>query len=305
MNPLLEKISQLNPFSKIIFGAKSKKEQISNSVITDASSISGLGWRQGCVLPIEMVRNLGKIFEKEFDIYPNDSDLIFSVSHDCDITNSSFEAEPKVELMLARAISGENKDDSLFWGRNPRKFQFINSSNQLYEISIHDRTRIDRKHLLDIYPDQERMLPGDVIKQICLWLSKRYFRAAFPDEFNLRIKKIQNSIRDKIKKKSQNITAVYIQVSDNELPSDQKYQIIITATMHSTTYENTDLREEAQKTIDYLASRLDSCAGIEVLDSLVVSEAGISIDDLRILKRWDYDYLSFGADTPDEISPFL
>lgn len=307
MNPLLGIISRLlSQFKKNISGDKSKKEQIYNPVVKDARYISELGWRQGSILPTEMVKNLPKNIFQDFSANLNDSDLIFAVSHDCDITNSSFENEPKVELMIARAIAVEHIDYSRFCGRNPRKFQFTNSSSQLYEISIHDKIPVDRTLLLNSPPDNERTLPKDLIRQICLWISKRYFRSAFPDSFNFRInKKVQKAIQENFKKNSQNITAVYLLVTDDELLPEVVYEIVVKATMSSETYQDSNLREQSQKMIDILASRLNSCEGIAVLDSSVVSEAEISIDDLRFLKRWDYDYLSFGADTPDEIAPFL
>lgn len=266
--------------------------------------IAQLGWRQGCILPVDMVRNLQESSEKGLPRNINELDLLIVVSHDCDVTNSSFEAEPDAEFILARCVPIETKNASLFSGRNPRRFQFLVQSEQLYEISIHDRFLIPRQLLTHNAPDVERKLIKDLVKQICLWLSKRYFRAAFPDSFNNRIKKAQDKIRPKLQKTGQEITAIYISVSDEELESDQVYEIDIRATMQCEAYENIDLRRRAQEIIDLIGSKLNECEGIEVLDSSIVSEAEVSIDDLRILKRWDYDYISYGADTPDEIAPY-
>lgn len=73
--------------------------------------------------------------------------------------------------------------------------------------------------------------------------------------------------------------------------------------MQCETFKNPVLRQEAQSVIDLLESELE-CPGIEVKETLLVSEADVSIDDLRFLKRWDYDHLSFRGDTPDEIAPY-
>lgn len=265
--------------------------------------IPRLGWQQGSILPGDMVIELKKNSEKELLKSVKQLDMLIIVSHDCDIANRSFEAEPMVELMLARFLPIQSKNASLFSGRNPRKFQFLCQSGQLYEISIHDRFSISRRLLLSNAPDI-RKPAKDVIKQICLWLSKRYFRAAFPDSFNNRIKQGQEAIRNKLKKTGQQITAIYIAVIDEELQPHEVYEIDIRATMQCEAYKNPDLRREAQDTINLIASKLDQCEGIEVLDNSVVSEAEVSIDDLRILKRWDYDYLSYSIDTPAEIAPY-
>jgi hypothetical protein len=265
-----------------------------------AESFGQLGWRQGYVLPLRLVHTL-----KEQEKLPSnitDQDLLIIVSHDCDLNNPRFEAEPNVELLLARPSVIRN--GSYFEGKNPRRYQFLSSSNQVYEVSVHDRFTILRSLLLEYKPDLERHLEHEVARQICLWLSKRYFRSAFPNSFNERIKPAKSAIREKLKNNGQYITAIYIMVSDDEL-IDEPYEITVKATMKCINYENPTLREEAQGAIDKIGSEIDSCEGIEVLDNSLVSEAKISVDDLRFLKRWDYDSLSFSKDMPDEIAPFI
>lgn len=268
--------------------------------------IAEMGWRQGCILSVDMVKQLQEDEKIRLLKDISDSDLLIVVSHDCDIANSSFDAEPYVEIVLARNITVDKKNGSLFWGRNPRRFQFLTQSEELlYEISIHDRFFINRNLLLCNKPGTQQILLKDVVRQISLWISKRYFRAAFPDNFNNRInKKAQEAIRNRLKKDSEEITAIYISVSDDELESDEVYQIIIRATMQLEAYKNTDLHRKSQETIDIISAKLSQCEGIDVIESYVVSEAEVTVDDLRLLKRWDYDYLSYSADTPDEIAPY-
>lgn len=266
-------------------------------------SIALLGWRQGCILSRDMVTKLQENNEKKLPENISESDLLIVVTHDCNVVNRSFEAEPQVELLLARFLPIQNKNASLFWGRNPRRFQFLVQS-ELYEISVHDRFFIPRYTLLYNTPDTERSLTQDITKQICLWLSKRNYRVAFPDSFNNRIKRVEDAIRSKLKKTGQEITAIYISVSDEELHPDEVYEIDIRATMQCAAYNNHSLRQETQGIIDFIASKLNTCIGIEVSDNSVVSEAEVSIDDLRFLKRWDYDFLSYSVDTPDEIAPY-
>jgi hypothetical protein len=130
--------------------------------------IAEMGWRQGCILPVNMVKQLkddGKIRLPE---NISESDLLIVVSHDCDIANSSFDAEPYVEIVLARNVTVDKKNGSLFWGRNPRRFQFSTQSEELlYEISIHDRFIINRNLLSCNKPGTQQILLKDVVRQIC------------------------------------------------------------------------------------------------------------------------------------------
>ncbi|WP_009631112.1 hypothetical protein [Synechocystis sp. PCC 7509] len=275
--------------------------------------IAQLGWRQGCILSKNMViqlQNNDEIIkdvsesEKEIIKGANESDLLIVVTHDCDLVHDSFENEPEIEVVLARSVTTENA--SRFWGKNPRKFQFeLQPEQLLYEICVHDRVFIPRKLLLNDSPNSERQLEASLIKQVCLWISKRYFRAAFPDSFNNRITdKFKKKIAEKFKKKGKEITAIYIAGADEEVQGNDMYKIIIKATMQCETFENPVLLREAQSIIDLLEIEFCQCPGIDVAQSLLVSEADVSIDDLRFLKRWDYDHLSFRGDTPDEIAPY-
>jgi hypothetical protein len=249
-----------------------------------AESFGQLGWRQGCILPLSLVHTLKK--QERLPSNITDQDLLIIVSHDCDLNNPRFEAEPNVELLLARNFPSAKQDGALFFGKNPRKFQFLSNSNQLlYEISAHDRLIVPRSSLLEHMPYEERHLDQEGTKQICLWLSKRYFRSAFPNSFNDRIKPADSIIRKELKKHGQHITAIYIVVSDDELIHKQSYEIIMRVTMKCENYENPILRKNVQGAVDKISSEIDSCEGIEVLDTSLVSETKISVDDLRLLKR--------------------
>lgn len=279
---------------------------------TDPKYIAQLDWRQGCIFSKNMVIQLQNddeiiksVSESEKKIIKgaNESDLFIVITHDCDLVNESFENEPEIEVVLARSVTTENA--SQFWGKNPRKFQFkLQPEQLLYGICVHDRVFLPRNLLLNHSPDSERELEATLKKQICLWLSKRYFRAAFPDSFNNRIaEKSKRKISEKFKKNGKEVTAIYISGADEEVKDDVRYEIIVKATMQDETFNNPVLRREAQSVIDLLECELGR-SGIEVKESSVVSEAEVSIDDLRFLKRWDYDHLSFRGDTPDEIAPY-
>jgi len=76
-------------------------------------------WSQGTVVPHDLLP-----FGTLPTSVPTDAKLIV-LSHDCDLVNLSYEAEPFVELFVARPRAAENRDDLLFNGKNPRKLQFF------------------------------------------------------------------------------------------------------------------------------------------------------------------------------------
>jgi hypothetical protein len=48
----------------------------------------------------------------------------------------------------------------------------------------------------------------------------------------------------------------------------------------------------AQRGLQELEAFLSKCDGIELLESYLQSEKEVTLDDLRSLKRWDFDWLS-------------
>ena len=107
-------------------------------------------WSQGTVVPHDLLP-----FGTLPTSVPTDAKLIV-LSHDCDLVNLSYEAEPFVELFVARPRAAENRDDLLFNGKNPRKLQFFaqaNGETRLYEIDVHEKYRVDRRILEKVQPD--------------------------------------------------------------------------------------------------------------------------------------------------------
>ena len=50
-----------------------------------------------------------------------------------------------------------------------------------------------------------------------------------------------------------------------------------------------------------IEAELDNCDGIDVVQSELRSESQVSLAELRLLKRWDFDDLTLRDDDPDAI----
>lgn len=269
----------------------------SNPGDNDAGDLKRRGWRQGSVLPPELATQLIPTASRD--------DLVVVATHDCDLLNPRFDVEPEVELILARPIPAGRKDGRLRNGRNPRKLHFsikIRGAEHWFETAILTRRSFDRRALLSSDPDRERQLGHDNVRTLRLWLGRRYYRVAFPDAFNERTRAANDRIRKQLEAAEDVIDAVYLFMdNDGELPPGDPYRIEVRASMRVQVYGDPPSRLRAQRAVDAVAVALRDCPDIQVDDAGVYSEEEITIDDLRLLKRWDWDWISL--DDPDGALP--
>jgi hypothetical protein len=256
-------------------------------------------WRQGAVVPRALVP--AGILPPEIG---QEAKLVI-ISHDCDIVQPSLDAEPFVELLIAKPLPEEHKDGTLFRGRNSRKLQFWAAGDvprQLYEISAHDRFRISRRLLEHQQPDGSIRLDHRSIATLAAWFAKRYNRSSFPTAFNNRIpKKIWKKIKRALERDGDDVLIFMGLSSMDELPQDIPYQVSVRVVVPRDAIEN-DLREQsALAVVAALRTYLSQCEGVKILDIVLESESEFSLEDyLYNTIEWDtFDYLSVPADETD------
>lgn len=226
------------------------------------------------------------------------------ISHDCDIVQPSLDAEPFVELLIAKPLPQEQKEGTFFRGRNSRKLQFWaqhGDARQLYEISAHDRYRSSRRLLEHQQPDRSIRLDHRSIATLAAWFAKRYKRSSFPTAFNNRIpNKIWKKIRKALGQDGDDVLIFMGLNSWDELPQDSPYQVFVRVVVPQEAIEN-DLREQnASAVVAALEALLPQCPGIEVMDAVLESEKDFSLEDLYNTIEWDtFDYLSIPPDETD------
>jgi hypothetical protein len=272
---------------------------------SNATQIKPKGWRQGSVLPASLAKTL-----HEKDLLPwqlSEDELLIVISHDCDVTNADFHVEPQVEFIRVALLPKSHKHGHYFWAKNPRTYQLEDPStgaSVVWQFSIHDRVSVPRQFLLNAAPDQQRSLSLHNLKRLRLWLARRYSRVAFPDAFNERIHAATKQLRSKLKSKGDLLTAIYLLVPDKELTTGESYDIIMYGSMRVEDFDVPEKRKEAQKVLDKVEAALAVCDGIDIKESALRSEAAISLDEVRKLKRWDFDDLTVRgesiADLPAE-----
>jgi hypothetical protein len=261
---------------------------------SDGRHLRALGWRQFSAISGEL---RASILDGLGLAAVDPLDVLMVSSHDCDVTHQSLEGEPSLELLLARKKpDGEEENGSLTYGKNPRRLQFRcpQDSGPVFEVVAHERFFVERVRLSAFTPDVT-WGPSDRIKRIIAsWLSRRYMRPAFPDTFNERIgKKSAEKMRAAMKTKGKFVHTVFAHVDPEiELTSDKPYDVTLVMTMAVDDYKNEAARMLADEALDRVKEILKKCAGIEVGDTSIASEAEFSLDDARLMKRLDFDDLS-------------
>jgi hypothetical protein len=234
-------------------------------------------------------------------------DLLVLISQDCDIVCYSYELEPYVELLTVRRLQPEEKDGGRFHGKNPRRLQFTllgPEGNQLYEVNIHEKSRIDRKLLETLRPRDDVNLDPDLIRLLARWTAKRYTRSAFPDTFNERCRPAAPKIAKRFKARGELLTAVFLRLDTlEELPDETDYRVIMSATALPEDLEDLGTEEEALRLLREVEEALNDCPGIRVVEAELVSEDDFTLTDVRETLRWDYDFLSYREGEPQQIAP--
>lgn len=262
-----------------------------------ATQIKLRGWRQGSVLPAELARALCEDNLLPWEL--SKDELLVVISHDCDVTNSEFHIEPKVELIRAVLHPKSRKHGQLFWAKNPRSYQLESpcaDAPAIWQFSIQDRVSVPRQFLLLATPDSKRSLSSDDLKGLRRWLARRYFRVALPDAFNDRTSDAVRKLRNKLKSKGDLLTAIYLLVVDEELAASEPYDITMFGSMRVGDFDVPAKRKEAQVVLDRVEAALADCDGIDIKESVLRSEAEISLDEIRKLKRWDFDDLTIRSE---------
>lgn len=248
-------------------------------------------WRQGAVVPH------GLLPEGTLPASVTTGGKLIVLSHDCDLVNDSYEAEPYVELLVAVPKKAEDRNGALFNGKNPRKLQFSaeeNGGQRLYEIDIHAKYRVERRILEKGHKDASIIIRERNVATIAKWASRRYSRPSVPTAFRNRISNtIQKKILNKMKRDGENISSVLLAFDTvEELADDKPYRVIVWVVVDPEVCENDAEEQRAIGIVSELQKLLAQCKGINIEDAKLKKTSEITLFDLQRLVRWDFDYLS-------------
>jgi hypothetical protein len=246
------------------------------------------GWLQGSVCSSDLV---------EPDNTDPAPDLWIVASHSCDVRTPDLAKEPRVDLIPARRIPATS--GTFLNGRNPRKMHVV-FEDQAIELDLPRKVTIDRSILARTKPlgilDHKH---ADILRT---WLGARYARSAFPDAFNARLRQAGTDadLRASFEGCGDWLESVYVETEDVELPPSENYRVRLVLAMRPENYEDSSRRRAVEACALTVAESLEGCDGVELMDVETVSESRLTVTELRALRRFDYDYLTFRDSGADE-----
>jgi hypothetical protein len=263
-----------------------------------ADTITRLGWRQGSVLGGLLVGEAIKLKPDRVNV--EETDRLIVTSHDCDIANGSLTKEPVIEILRA-VVSQSAPVGSHQCGRNPRDLHLgceIDGCQVNLRCNVHDRWVVPRELLT-----RERPRPGVAgrpLRIIVEWLAKRYFRAAFPSEFDRRWRAKFKNWETLLKKNSEWIQGIYLSLNTpDELTDGQTYRCTLIVAVPANNTKNPKWAAERNRLTDEIEEIWQQfepgivCDGADVLGTNEVTLA-----DIEPYQRFDADWVSFADDSP-------
>lgn len=266
-------------------------------------------WRQGCLFSDEAIRELGLTHPE----LPSTT-VVIVATHDCDLTQHP-DREPHVEIIIGRQISV--LDGTFTHAKTSRKLhlKFEGSEPLLAEFVVIEKRSISKEALVNFKPKANTKLSPSDLVTFQLWLAARYRRAAFPDEFEKRLKKakLHEKIAKAVKPHGEMITTIFFDVDEGHeiARTDPNEVYILDISLLHATEPDFNFAEAAAKTAKAAIERafklklLDTRSGnwknIELRYIDVISEEALTYRQSRMWKPWRLDYISLAADPQQSV----
>jgi hypothetical protein len=254
----------------------------------DARKIENAGWRQGSVLSASMVGYL--VAKGSLPVQAGDG-IWCVLTQDCDLVHHDLSGEPKVEVVFARHV--DEPDKGYTWSKNARELH-LRDDTLAQSLAFHtrDRETIPRWLFCDFLPS-EKSLDSDSIKLLARWVSRKYYRAAFPNTFNNRIgKKTEDKIKKLLQKSPGHFREIHIQITLDEFPDNQDYNTIILCIAADDALESDEAYDATTELAKKFRALLQACDGINVVECEVKSRAEVTLEELDSMQRWDFDSIT-------------
>lgn len=256
-------------------------------------------WRQGDVLTMEGAKTLGL----SHPISADDTAVVI-ISHDCDIVQRE-DIEANVEAIIGREIAASN--GNYLNGKSPRTLHlpFTAGSDPriTVELSATLKCQIKKADLFKQHPTQTLKPSVSERRILQRWLSSRYFRSAFPDEFVARLRRHGLDDRfNKILAESQaHLFAVYadldagedVERTDGDLYTLSIYLVHgVEPDLAASAKAAENAREKIKALFDERCKKDGEWTSIELEGCYVYSVQEMTLFAAEKLRRWNTDYLS-------------
>lgn len=268
-------------------------------------------WRQGHVLEDEAVKEFGLVSSAG----PNNT-VVIVVSHDCDITADAAR-EPMVEVVVGRRIDRLGADANAKTARRLHLPFHCDGTEIPVEFEITSKTALKKEAFLAARPRADMTLSAKGRVTLQYWLAARYHRAAFPEEFERRLKAKPGKLNDRIvtamEKAGQHVLAVYFDLDNGEAQErngvDDVYELRITL-LYDSEKDEEAAHAAAQEAADAIEKAFESALCLNgkwrdicLLSCDTASDNAMSVAASRMLKQWPLNHMSLKDDPPQAMMP--
>jgi len=268
-------------------------------------------WRQGSILPQSTAQALNLAPASDAETH-----CAIVVSHDCDIANAHH--EPEVEVIVGVFVTVA--DGSFTAGKNSRTLQLEwhhQGGVRHVELRAGDKRRLSKSALAEVLPNASYGLDEKNLLTLRFWLGARYNRAAFPDEFNNRLRKtkVGDDIIKILKPLGNLATGIYIRLdTQEELPAENptppyRASLFLAFEPGDEPLKSADKADAAANAIaDAFGNRCfdkrtEKWNWIELKVCVGISEDELTVSEAKKLQQLSLEYLSLRT-TPQGATPF-
>jgi hypothetical protein len=258
-------------------------------------------WRQGHILPPEALEEL-KLWHAN-----KEDTCVVVISHDCDLARDAA-LEPKVEVIVGRKLLKGN--GNFFWAKSPRTLHVDIDQNKQHigvvELVATEKTLINKELLLPKFsPDFSYSFSAKSLSSLRSWLSVRYDRSAFPDDFvdAFNCNGFGSKFEKSFKKEGNLLDTVYFDL-DRGLQKDHSdgspYELSIVLMYFPGVDPEatlTKVEELAEKisdlfTSEYFIEASETWDQIQLLNCYPISDEEMTISLSRTLMEWRLEHMT-------------
>lgn len=238
-----------------------------------------------------------------------DQSVVVMVTHDCDIASDA-SREPDVEVIVGQRISALGADTN---AKTARRLHISFGTSQgpvAVELRATSKVAKPKSEVLSTQPRLDWKLAAEGQVTLQKWLAARYYRSAFADEFERRLKnkpgRLDGKLAKALEEPGEHILAVLFDVDggteNHRNGADDVYELHITLLYDSTKNEPAayDAAQKAANAIEDAFEKAFCLAGtwknIQLLSCLPVSDDAMTVAQSRLLKQWRLEHVSLEAD---------
>ncbi len=265
-------------------------------------------WHQGSVLP----DNASEVLALSHPESPERT-FVVVILHDCDLAADP-EREPLVELVTGRIIDAIKADSHAKSARRLQiEFQGLQGPIAVELLATH-KSFVQKSDLAPFDPRADVNLDAQGLSILQRWLAARYRRAAFPDEFERRLKeaRLPRRIEKALNAAGKHVIAVFFDVDGGEdiqrNGPDDFYRLGIYL-LYDTTQNEPEAEAATRSASDQIEeafekafrSKDNSWRNIRLEYCDVMSDQALSYGNSLHFKQWRLEHISLEDDPPQAL----